>query len=217
MKVNIRKSPICDVSMSVTLSACLLQHLAIACHWSQRASVIGDVIQVYSGSHGRTIVFCETKREATELSMSTSIKQVRQLPGHTHASGRGQRRCNSRLSLRARRRCTETSPRSRGRSRSRASGTAPLRCWWPPTWRRAAWTSPRWIWSFSALLQTYVHHTIPAFAYLVLKSSVYSAESVVIVHTMNDDYKTPVLHKFPADIISHSQSEAAFKHLKRQT
>lgn len=59
-------------------AATTVEHLAITCHWSQRASVIGDVIQVYSGSHGRTIVFCETKREATELSMSTSIKQSAQ-------------------------------------------------------------------------------------------------------------------------------------------
>ncbi|XP_067277784.1 nucleolar RNA helicase 2 isoform X2 [Pseudorasbora parva] len=59
-------------------AATTVEHLAITCHWSQRASVIGDVIQVYSGSHGRTIVFCETKREATELSMSPSIKQSAQ-------------------------------------------------------------------------------------------------------------------------------------------
>lgn len=38
--------------------------------------MIGDVIQVYSGSHGRTIVFCETKKEANELAMNASIKQV---------------------------------------------------------------------------------------------------------------------------------------------
>uniref|UniRef100_A0A672R7V0 RNA helicase n=1 Tax=Sinocyclocheilus grahami TaxID=75366 RepID=A0A672R7V0_SINGR len=59
-------------------AATTVEHLAIACHWSQRASVIGDVVQVYSGSHGRTIVFCETKRDATELSMNTSIKQSAQ-------------------------------------------------------------------------------------------------------------------------------------------
>ncbi|XP_043375272.1 nucleolar RNA helicase 2-like isoform X4 [Dermochelys coriacea] len=53
----------------------ILQHLAIECHWSQRAAVIGDVIQVYSGSHGRTIVFCETKKEANELALNASIKQ----------------------------------------------------------------------------------------------------------------------------------------------
>lgn len=43
--------------------------------------MIGDVIQVYSGSHGRTIVFCETKKEANELSMNASIKQV---PAHIY-------------------------------------------------------------------------------------------------------------------------------------
>uniref|UniRef100_A0A668AQ42 RNA helicase n=1 Tax=Myripristis murdjan TaxID=586833 RepID=A0A668AQ42_9TELE len=56
-------------------AATTVEHLAIACHWSQRAAVIGDVIQVYSGSHGRSIVFCETKKEANELSMNASIKQ----------------------------------------------------------------------------------------------------------------------------------------------
>ncbi|XP_070819862.1 nucleolar RNA helicase 2 [Chaetodon trifascialis] len=59
-------------------AATTVEHLAIACHWSQRAAVLGDVIQVYSGSHGRTIVFCETKKEANELSMNTSIKQSAQ-------------------------------------------------------------------------------------------------------------------------------------------
>ncbi|XP_053721111.1 nucleolar RNA helicase 2 [Synchiropus splendidus] len=59
-------------------AATTVEHLAIACHWSQRAAVLGDVIQVYSGSHGRTIVFCETKKEATELSLNASIKQSAQ-------------------------------------------------------------------------------------------------------------------------------------------
>ncbi|XP_053168120.1 nucleolar RNA helicase 2 [Hemicordylus capensis] len=56
-------------------TAMTVEHLAIECHWSQRAAVIGDVIQVYSGSHGRTIIFCETKRDATELALNSSIKQ----------------------------------------------------------------------------------------------------------------------------------------------
>ncbi|XP_034519477.1 nucleolar RNA helicase 2 [Ailuropoda melanoleuca] len=51
------------------------RHLAIKCHWTQRAAVIGDVIRVYSGFHGRTIIFCETKKEAQELSQNVSIKQ----------------------------------------------------------------------------------------------------------------------------------------------
>uniref|UniRef100_A0AAQ4QIP1 RNA helicase n=1 Tax=Gasterosteus aculeatus aculeatus TaxID=481459 RepID=A0AAQ4QIP1_GASAC len=59
-------------------AATTVEHLAITCHWSQRAAVIGDVIQVYSGSHSRTIVFCETKKDANELSMNTSIKQSAQ-------------------------------------------------------------------------------------------------------------------------------------------
>ncbi|NXW00044.1 DDX21 helicase, partial [Fregetta grallaria] len=56
-------------------AATTVEHLAIECHWSQRAAVIGDVIQVYSGSHGRTIIFCETKKEANELALNASIKQ----------------------------------------------------------------------------------------------------------------------------------------------
>uniref|UniRef100_A0A3B5LP29 RNA helicase n=1 Tax=Xiphophorus couchianus TaxID=32473 RepID=A0A3B5LP29_9TELE len=59
-------------------AATTVEHLAITCHWSQRAAVIGDVVQVYSGSHGRTIVFCETKKEANELAMNASIKQSSQ-------------------------------------------------------------------------------------------------------------------------------------------
>ncbi|XP_072334851.1 nucleolar RNA helicase 2-like isoform X2 [Scyliorhinus torazame] len=54
-------------------AATTVEHLAIECHWTQRVAVIGDVIQVYSGRHGRTIIFCETKREVNEL--VTSIKQ----------------------------------------------------------------------------------------------------------------------------------------------
>ncbi|XP_007938866.1 nucleolar RNA helicase 2 [Orycteropus afer afer] len=56
-------------------TAITVEHLAIKCHWTHRAAVIGDVIRVYSGYHGRTIVFCETKKEAQELSQNASIKQ----------------------------------------------------------------------------------------------------------------------------------------------
>ncbi|XP_025059354.1 nucleolar RNA helicase 2, partial [Alligator sinensis] len=60
-------------------TAVTVDHLAIECHWSRRAAIIGDVIQVYSGSHGRTIIFCETKKEANELALNTSIKQDAQV------------------------------------------------------------------------------------------------------------------------------------------
>ncbi|XP_053926848.1 nucleolar RNA helicase 2 [Cuculus canorus] len=56
-------------------TAMTVEHLAIQCRSSQRAGVLGDIIQVYSGSHGRTIVFCETKKEANELAMNASLKQ----------------------------------------------------------------------------------------------------------------------------------------------
>lgn len=59
-------------------TAITVEHLAIKCHWTQRAAVIGDVIRVYSGFQGRTIIFCETKKEAQELSQDTSIKQEAQ-------------------------------------------------------------------------------------------------------------------------------------------
>ncbi|NXB90753.1 DDX21 helicase, partial [Vidua macroura] len=56
-------------------TATTVEHLAIQCRSSQRAGVLGDIIQVYSGSRGRTIVFCETKKEANELAMNASLKQ----------------------------------------------------------------------------------------------------------------------------------------------
>ncbi|KAI4830750.1 hypothetical protein KUCAC02_002366 [Chaenocephalus aceratus] len=63
------------IGKSTQKAATTVEHLAIACHWSQRAAVIGDVIQVYSGTHGKTILFCETKKDANEYSLDASIKQ----------------------------------------------------------------------------------------------------------------------------------------------
>lgn len=51
-----------------------VQHLAIRCGYHDRASALGDIIKVYSGSCGRTMVFCETKRDADELAVSPYIK-----------------------------------------------------------------------------------------------------------------------------------------------
>ncbi|EPY83760.1 hypothetical protein CB1_000533042 [Camelus ferus] len=56
-------------------TAITVEHLAIKCHWTQRAAVIGDVIRVYSGYQGRTIIFCETKKEAQELSQNAAVRQ----------------------------------------------------------------------------------------------------------------------------------------------
>ena len=51
------------------------QHLAIRSSFWDRPSVIGDVLQVYSGKNGRAIIFNETKKEADNLSCSEHIKQ----------------------------------------------------------------------------------------------------------------------------------------------
>lgn len=51
-----------------------VQHLAIRCGYHDRAAALGDIIKVYSGSLGRTMVFCETKRDADELAVSPHIK-----------------------------------------------------------------------------------------------------------------------------------------------
>ncbi|KAM5140702.1 nucleolar RNA helicase 2-A-like [Mantella aurantiaca] len=57
-------------------AAITVEHLAIECNRYQKATVLGDIVQVYSGSHGRTIVFCDSKLEAHELSTNCgSIKQ----------------------------------------------------------------------------------------------------------------------------------------------
>eukprot|EP00808_Paulinella_micropora_P010739 g70630.t1 len=55
-----------------------IRHIAIACHWSQRNSVLGDVIACYGKPKGRTIVFCETKKDCNTLAMEESIKGAAQ-------------------------------------------------------------------------------------------------------------------------------------------
>ncbi|XP_040292070.1 nucleolar RNA helicase 2 [Bufo bufo] len=58
-------------------AAITVEHLAIECNRYQKPVVLGDVIQVYSGSHGKTIVFCDSKLEAHELSTNCgSLKQT---------------------------------------------------------------------------------------------------------------------------------------------
>ena len=51
-------------------TAITVEHLAIKCHWTQRATVIGN-----RGFQGRTIVFCEMKKEAQELSQNVVVTQ----------------------------------------------------------------------------------------------------------------------------------------------
>ncbi|KAG8435275.1 hypothetical protein GDO86_013286 [Hymenochirus boettgeri] len=58
-------------------AAITVEHLAIECTRSQKAAILGDIVQVYSGSHGKTIIFCDSKLEAHELSTNCgSLKQT---------------------------------------------------------------------------------------------------------------------------------------------
>ncbi|KAE8590894.1 hypothetical protein XENTR_v10018244 [Xenopus tropicalis] len=57
-------------------AAITVEHLAIECTRSQKAAVLGDIVQVYSGSHGKSIIFCDSKLEAHELATNCgSLKQ----------------------------------------------------------------------------------------------------------------------------------------------
>ncbi|CAF2841243.1 unnamed protein product [Rotaria sp. Silwood2] len=53
-----------------------VEHLAVLCTYQDRAGVINSLVQIYSinSQDGRAIVFCETKKEADELSVSHDIK-----------------------------------------------------------------------------------------------------------------------------------------------
>lgn len=51
-----------------------IAHMCMACHWSERNSVLGEVIQLYGGPKARVIIFTETKKEANELLVEESIK-----------------------------------------------------------------------------------------------------------------------------------------------
>jgi len=67
------------ISNSVNKTSSTVNHLAIRCQWQNRADIIGDIIQQYSGRHGRAIVFTQTKVQANELSVSTSINMEAQV------------------------------------------------------------------------------------------------------------------------------------------
>ncbi len=49
--------------------------MAIQSSYQDRASIIGNILQIYSGKYGRSMIFCQTKKDADELACSTEIKQ----------------------------------------------------------------------------------------------------------------------------------------------
>ena len=63
----------------VSISLRSVEHLAIRCPYQERGPTIGDIVQVYSGAHGRTMVFTATKADANDLLLNGFIKQDAQL------------------------------------------------------------------------------------------------------------------------------------------
>jgi ATP-dependent RNA helicase DDX21 len=58
-----------------TMSASMhVQHLILQCPWQTKAATINDLIAAYSGSTGKTVIFCETKKEVNELCVSPDVK-----------------------------------------------------------------------------------------------------------------------------------------------
>jgi L-fucose isomerase-like protein len=48
-----------------------VQHLVLPCHWTQRSTIVADMIKSH-GCAGRSIVFTDTKKDANELTASLS-------------------------------------------------------------------------------------------------------------------------------------------------
>lgn len=57
------------VGSEVMKASTSVQHLLLPSHWSQRSSLVSELVKCY-GAGGRTIVFTETKRDANELTES---------------------------------------------------------------------------------------------------------------------------------------------------
>ena len=58
-----------------------VEHLALNCPYYHRNSVIADLVNMYGGRHGRTIIFCETKKEVNEIGLKANLKDWQPLHG----------------------------------------------------------------------------------------------------------------------------------------
>lgn len=54
-----------------------VEHLSLQCGWQQRGRVVSDLVRMYGNSknNGRTIVFCETKKDCNELVVDKDLSQ----------------------------------------------------------------------------------------------------------------------------------------------
>ncbi len=71
-----------------TQASTSVRHLLLPCHWSQRNTLLADLLRSY-GCSGRTIVFTETKNDANELATSlATVAEARPLHGDIPQSQR---------------------------------------------------------------------------------------------------------------------------------
>jgi len=70
------------IGESTLKTATTVQHLAIRCGWQERAICIANCVQLYSGQHGRAIIFTETKNDANALVVHEDLQ--RQKPQALH-------------------------------------------------------------------------------------------------------------------------------------
>lgn len=63
------------IGSSKLKTATTVEHLALQCGYHERAGTIGSILNVYSGKNGRSMIFCQTKKDADELACSNDIQQ----------------------------------------------------------------------------------------------------------------------------------------------
>lgn len=60
-----------DLVHCVVQASTSVKHLVLPCHWTQRSTIVADMIKSH-GCAGRSIVFTDTKKDANELTASLS-------------------------------------------------------------------------------------------------------------------------------------------------
>ncbi len=68
---NIDTRPIDEYCLLYLQASTSVQHLVLPCHWTQRSTIVADMIKSH-GCAGRSIVFTDTKKDANELTASLS-------------------------------------------------------------------------------------------------------------------------------------------------
>lgn len=60
-----------DNDLLVVQASTSVRHLVLPCHWTQRSSIVADMVRSH-GCAGRSIIFTDTKKDANELTASLS-------------------------------------------------------------------------------------------------------------------------------------------------